>query len=262
MIFAGCDVGSLTAKAVIMDDTTIVSQNIIRVKATALKSAFAVIKKALKPLGLAIEDIDYCCSTGYGRFDIPFSHMDKSEISCHGLGAFWTDNSIRTIIDIGGQDCKVVSIEENGMVSDFIMNEKCAAGTGRSLEILSKTLGVALEDLGAISITSKTPVEILNKCSIFMELDVIGYLYKKNKIADIANGINCAVAKRVMQLAKSVDMKKEVCITGGVSKNIGVVQWLEKLLYINFKPLLVDPQLMGAVGAAVFAMRKKKGQGK
>ena len=125
MIAAGCDVGSLTAKAVIIKDNDIVSSKIIRVKATSLQSAETVVTKALAGAGLGMGDVDWCCSTGYGRFDIPFSNMNKSEISCHGLGAFWLDNSIRTIIDIGGQDCKAVSIDENGMVNDFVMNEKC-----------------------------------------------------------------------------------------------------------------------------------------
>ncbi|MCP4625409.1 MAG: 2-hydroxyglutaryl-CoA dehydratase, partial [bacterium] len=128
MIFAGCDVGSLTAKAVLLNDRSILSSKIIRVKETALKSATAVMNESLLQAGKAMEDIDFCCCTGYGRFDIPFSNLDKSEISCHGLGAFWTDDSIRTIIDIGGQDCKVVSIDGNGMVDAFVMNEKCAAG--------------------------------------------------------------------------------------------------------------------------------------
>ena len=247
--------GSLTAKAVIIQEDEIVASKIIRVKATSLKSAEAVMGEALSAAGMKIHDIDCCCSTGYGRFDIPFSNMNKSEISCHGLGAFWTDNTIRTIIDIGGQDCKAVSIDENGMVNDFVMNEKCAAGTGRSLEILAKTIGIALEDLGPTSLKSKKNIEISNKCSIFMELDVIQHLYQKAKLSDLAHAINMAVAKRVSSLAKGVEIKNQVCITGGVAKNIGVVTALEKRLNITFKPLSDDPQLMGAIGAAVFAMR-------
>ncbi len=254
MITAGCDVGSLTAKAVILKDSSIFSTKIIRVKATAAKSAEAVMSKAVSAAGLNMKNIDHCCTTGYGRFDIPFSTMNKTEISCHGLGAFWTDNAIRSIIDIGGQDSKAVSVGNNGMVKNFVMNEKCAAGTGRSLEILSKTIGVELEQLGPLSLKSKKQIELSNKCSIFMELDVIQQLYKKTKLPDLANAINTAVAKRIVQLTKSVDLNKEVCITGGVSKNIGVVTRLEELLGITFKPLPEDPQLMGAIGAAVFAM--------
>ncbi len=254
MITAGCDVGSLTAKAVILKDSSIFSTEIIRVKATAEQSAKAVMSKAVSAAGLNMKHIDHCCTTGYGRFDIPFSTMNKTEISCHGLGAFWTDNAIRSIIDIGGQDSKAVSVGGNGMVKNFAMNEKCAAGTGRSLEILSRTIGVELEQLGPLSLKSKKNVELSNKCSIFMELDVIQQLYKKTKLPDLANAINTAVAKRIVQLTKSVDLNKEICITGGVSKNIGVVKRLEELLGITFKPLPEDPQLMGAIGAAVFAM--------
>ncbi len=256
MIFTGCDVGSLTAKAVVIDDSKIIATKIIRAKATALKSADAVTTEALAAVGLGLKDIDFCCSTGYGRFSIPFANMNKSEISCHGLGAFWVDNSIRTVIDIGGQDCKAVAIDESGFINDFIMNEKCAAGTGRSLEMLSKTLNVKLHELGEMSLESKKPIEISNKCSIFMELDVMKHLYAKQKKSDIAYAINNAVAKRVFQLARSVDIKKNICITGGVSKNIGVVRILEELLEMEFKPLSIDPQATGAIGAAVFAMQE------
>ncbi len=255
MIAAGCDIGSLTAKAVIIRDGSIVSKKIIRVKETALKSAETVMSMVTSEAGLKMEDIDSCCTTGYGRYDIPFSDMNKSQISCHGLGAFWLDRSIRTIIDIGGQDCKAVAVGENGMVKDFIMNEKCAAGTGRSLEILAKTIGIELEELGPVSLKSKKEVELANKCSIFMELDVIQHLYNKTKIRDIANAINTAVARRVVQLSKAVRLENDICITGGVSKNIGVVNKLEEMLKIKFKQLPEDPQLMGAMGAAVFAAK-------
>ncbi len=258
MIFAGCDVGSLTAKAVIIENSRIISRKIIRAKATALKSANDVMNEALHDIGLEIKDIDFCCSTGYGRFSIPYSNINKSEISCHGLGAFWVDNSIRTVIDIGGQDCKAVSIDENGLVNDFMMNEKCAAGTGRSLEIFSRTLGLELDELGPISLESKKKIEISNKCSIFMELDIIQQLYHKSKKCDIARAVNSAVAQRVIHLARSIDIKPDICITGGVSKNAGVVKILEELLNMKFKILSEDPQLIGAIGAAVFAEQEYK----
>lgn len=256
MIFVGCDVGSLTAKAVVLVDSKIISTKIIRAKATALKSANAVTTEALASVGLSFKNINFCCSTGYGRFSIPFADINTSEISCHGLGAFWIDNSIRTVIDIGGQDCKAVSIDENGFINDFIMNEKCAAGTGRSLELLSKAIGVELHELGNISLEAEKHIEISNKCSIFMELDVMKHLYGKQKKSDIAYAINNAVAKRVFQLTRSIDIKKNICITGGVSKNIGVVRILEKLLGMSFKPLTRDPQATGAIGAAIFAMQE------
>ncbi len=258
MIAAGCDVGSLTAKAVIMDEDAVIASKIIRDLKTPVESARAVMSEALREAGLVFPNINFCCSTGYGRHSIPFSLMNMSEISCHAMGAFWADRSVRTVIDIGGQDCKVISLDAGGMVSDFIMNDKCAAGTGRSLEILSRCIGVPLEKLGAVSLKSWRPVPITNKCSIFMELEVLQHMYKGRKTADIAAGINEAVAKRVVTLARTIDMRDEVAITGGVSKNIGVVRNLERLLDIRFKPLPVDPQIIGALGAAVFAANELK----
>ncbi|HOO71738.1 MAG TPA: acyl-CoA dehydratase activase [Spirochaetota bacterium] len=261
MIAAGCDVGSLTAKAVIMDDGFIISSKIIRDRKTPLESARAVMSEALSEAGLSFKSINYCCSTGYGRHSIPFALMNMSEISCHALGAFWAEKSVRTVIDIGGQDCKVISLDDCGMVSDFIMNDKCAAGTGRSLEILSRSIGLPLEKLGPVSLKSWKGIPITNKCSIFMELEVLQHLYKGKRTADIARGINEAVARRVVSLARSIEIKEAAAITGGVSKNIGVVKKLERLLGLRFTPLSVDPQIIGALGAAVFAANELKKAG-
>jgi predicted CoA-substrate-specific enzyme activase len=261
MIVAGCDIGSLTAKAVIMNGNGFLAQEIIKVRATTIGSATEVMKKALSSSSLQFSDINYCCSTGYGRYEIPFAQMNMSEISCHGLGAFWADRSIRTIIDIGGQDCKVILIDDTGNVRDFIMNDKCAAGTGRSLELLAKTIGVELEELGPLAIKSKKPINITNKCSIFMELEVLNHLYTRKKLKHIACGIVDAVAKRVAALAKAIDVEDNICITGGVSKNPGVVQQLSRHMGVFFKSLPIDPQIIGALGAALFAMKAWKAEG-
>ena len=136
------------------------------------------------------------------------------------------------------------------------MNEKCAAGTGRCLEILAKAIGVDLSDLGLLYLKSRRPISITNKCSIFMELEVLQHFYRKARLRDIAAGINLAVARRVAALARSMEVLPEICLTGGVSKNAGVASGLERIMGIRFKPLSTDPQLMGALGAAVFAQRE------
>ncbi|PKN50910.1 MAG: 2-hydroxyglutaryl-CoA dehydratase [Deltaproteobacteria bacterium HGW-Deltaproteobacteria-13] len=256
MIVAGCDVGSLTAKAFIMNEKGKIAGEIIRVRSTTIDSATEVMEKALASAKLRFSDLDYCCSTGYGRYEIPFAQMNMSEISCHGLGAFRADQSIRTIIDIGGQDCKIILIDAEGNVLDFIMNDKCAAGTGRSLEILAKTIGLDLEELGDLAIKSKKPINITNKCSIFMELEVLNNLYTRKKLKHIACGIADAVAKRVAYLAKAIDIEDNICITGGVSKNPGVVRQLAYHMNSSFTSLPVDPQIIGAFGAAFYAMQK------
>lgn len=261
MIVAGCDVGSLTAKAYIMNEKGGLAGEIIPVQSTPTDSARRVMEKALKSARLNFSDLDVCCSTGYGRYEIPFAQMNMSEISCHGLGAFHVDSGIRTVIDIGGQDCKVILIDANGNVRDFIMNDKCAAGTGRSLEILARTIGVKLEELGRLAVKSKKPININNKCSIFMELEVLGHLYARKKLKHIACGIADAVAKRVATLAKAIDVEDHVCITGGVSKNPGVVRQLAYHMNRTFKTLPVDPQIIGALGAACFAKKVLEGGG-
>jgi len=249
----GIDIGSLTAKAVIMEQNVIRSSHIMRVRPRPIDSAEAVLREVLNTAGARASDIKACCATGYGRLEIPSATMNMSEISCHAKGAFWNDDSIRTVIDIGGQDCKVISLDGRGLVQDFIMNDKCAAGTGRSLEILAKAIGVELDDLGPLSLKSRRPVAITNKCSIFMELEVLQHLYRRTKLKDIAAGINLSVAKRVVALTKMLTLNPAICLTGGVSKNAGVAKGIENMLGISFKPLKCDPQIMGALGAAVYA---------
>ena len=147
----------------------------------------------------------------------------------------------------------MISLNGNGTVRNFVMNEKCAAGTGRSLEVLARSIRVGLEDLGPLSLKSWRPVSISNKCSIFMELEVLQHLYAKRNVKDIACGINDAVARRVAALARSMEIREKIAITGGVSKNRGVMRFLEEMMEIRFTPLTADPQIAGALGAAVFA---------
>ena len=256
MIAAGCDVGSLTAESVIMENKTILGSEIIRVRPKPDLSARDVMDRLLTRLGLSYEDIDYCVSTGYGRETISFADDNVSEISCHGRGAQFLIPEIRTVIDVGGQDCKVIRIDENGILVDFVMNDKCAAGTGRSLEIMGESLGVGISELGPLSLESTDPVTITNQCSIFAEMEIMHYLCEEKSVTDIAAGINEAMARRIKMLVGRLGVKKEVGVTGGVSKNIGVVKNLEQMLETNFVAFPVDPQIIGALGAAIFAAEK------
>ncbi|MBN1365641.1 MAG: hypothetical protein JW976_12595 [Syntrophaceae bacterium] len=257
MIFAGCDIGSLAGKAVIIKDDKIVATHIIRVRSNPIRSAEDVMSAALKKSGLDYDNITRCCATGYGRENIPFSNMNISEISCHGMGAYWLDNSIRTVLDIGAEDSKIILIDEKGKVVDFAMNDKCAAGTGRCLDKLSEAINLRVEDIGRVSLKSRNPVDMTNVCSIYMEIEVIRHLYERKKIKDIAYGIHDAVASRIAYLTKSVKIEREITMTGGVSKNQGMIRSLEKVMNVKFRQLSVDPQLAGAVGAAVFAMKEE-----
>ena len=255
MIFAGIDIGSLTGKVVILDDQKIIASKIIQVKRNPIHTSNIVYNNCLEEASLKENDIDFCVGTGYGREKIPFINKSVTEISCHGKGGYIQNKSIRTIIDIGGQDCKVITVDSNGDLSDFIMNDKCAAGTGRYLEIMAEILNLSLSDLGTISLKSRSPCVINSNCSIYAQSEVLAHISKKTKIEDIAAGINQAMAKRVLMMANKLQskLKPEFVLTGGVAKNKMVKKELEKLLGITFQNIEIDPQLVGAFGAAHIA---------
>jgi|LQYC01.1.fsa_nt_gi predicted CoA-substrate-specific enzyme activase len=259
MIVAGIDVGSLTAKALIMKDGEIIDFDIITVRPTPIQSAGDVMEKALNKTGLKMDDIDYCVSTGYGREQISFSRKSISEISCHGKGAHWCRASIRGVIDIGGQDCKAIIVDKDGNLDNFAMNDKCAAGTGRFLEIISKALGIDLAELGPLTFKSNNPLKIVRRCSVFAEYEVIFLLAEGKNITDIGAGVNEAMAQRAFSLAGNINLNNkltgELTVTGGVAKNVGVIKNLEKLFDAEIVRLPLDPQIMGALGAALFARR-------
>ncbi|GAB4323809.1 MAG: hypothetical protein Kow0069_29100 [Promethearchaeota archaeon] len=193
-------------------------------------------------------------ATGYGREKVPFVQKSLSEISCHGRGAHELDPSVRTVVGVGGQDCKVVKLDGDGDLVDFVMNEKCAAGTGRYLELMSQLLGVDLPDLGALTFKAKRPVTITSSCSIYAQAEVLRHLAQKAKIADVAAGVNRAMAERVQKMAARLTLDPQFVVTGGVAKNAGVVWELERLMKVKFNSLPFDPQLVGALGAAHFAL--------
>ncbi len=252
---AGIDIGSLTGKAVILDQNNIVASAIIPVKRNPILTSELVYKEALEQANLNLGDIEYCVGTGYGRERIPFVQKSLSEISCHGKGAYILNSRIRTIIDVGGQDCKVILLDEQGDLLDFLMNEKCAAGTGRYLEIMAEMLDLSLDELGNISLKSKAPVKMTSVCSIYAQSEVLRFISKKARKEDIAAGINRAMADRVVSMTRKLALQPEFTISGGVAKNKGVVSCLEDTLGIQFEPLPVDPQLVGALGAAHFAIQ-------
>jgi predicted CoA-substrate-specific enzyme activase len=257
MIIAGCDIGSLTAKALIMNGKReIMAYEIMTVLPNPLRSAEEIMSRTLKKagLGLELEEIDFCVSTGYGREQITFAKKDISEISCHGKGAHWTNPDIRTIIDIGGQDLKVIRVDKDGELVDFIMNDKCAAGTGRFLEGIAQTLKVKLEDLGDLALSGQNPVTINSICTVYTQFDVMHLIVEGAEKADIAAGVAQTMATRMHKLLRKVGIKKEVVITGGVAKNQGVIKYLEEIIkgqIFQFRD--IDPQIMGALGAALFA---------
>ena len=253
MLVAGCDVGALTTKAAVMRDGVILGLEVVRSRAKAVQSAFDAMDKLLARLGLSYEQIDYCVSTGYGRSLIPFAHSNISEISCHGRGAHWLVPSVRTIIDGGGQDCKALRVDKHGTLVDFRMNVKCAAGTGRALELMAESLGVDVSRLGPLSQEASDPVVLNKLCCILTQIDIKRLVLEGRNRADIAAGINESAARYILQLVRGLGPRKDIAMTGGMAKNTGVVRCLEQALGMEFVKFPVEPDVIGAIGAAVLA---------
>jgi hypothetical protein len=213
------------------------------------------INEILEKTDMKREDISYIMATGYGRNSLEEADSQMSELSCHAKGAYFLFPNVRTIIDIGGQDSKALKIDENGMLENFVMNDKCAAGTGRFLDVIANVLEVDIEDLEKLDEQSTQDVPISSTCTVFAESEVISQLSRGTKIQDIVKGIHTAIASRVGALAKRVGMKDDVVMTGGVALNKGMVRALEK--NTGFKLHTSEYcQLNGALGAALFAYQK------
>jgi predicted CoA-substrate-specific enzyme activase len=257
MIVGGCDVGSATGKALIMKDGTIASFAIIPSTTRPERTAQIAMEEVMGEAGLAsLEELDYVVGTGYGRVRVPFANENISEITCHARGAFWLSPTVRTVIDIGGQDCKVMSLSDGGKVLDFVMNDKCAAGTGRFLEAMARALGVELQELAALSLQSKNPASITAQCSVFAESEVITLLNDGAEVVDVAAGIHMSIAGRVNSLVRRAGIIEDVTVTGGCAKNKGLIASLEQRLGVGIKTLPEDPQVVGALGAAVLARER------
>ncbi|MFW6414984.1 MAG: acyl-CoA dehydratase activase [Thermodesulfobacteriota bacterium] len=260
MITLGLDVGSLTSKAVILKDDQILATQVIRSKARPWESAREVCKQALSGANLDEDRIDYSIGTGYGRDKIPFVQDVVTEMSCHGRGMKWLLPSARTIIDIGGQDCKVIKLDKSGNIERFSTNDKCASGTGRFLEVMAGILDLELEQLGMKRTSVQKPITLASACTVWAQADVIRHLNSRVPIDDIAAGINRAMASRISVMVNNVGIERELCMTGGVAKNQGVVAALESLLGVKIKKLRrFDPQVIGALGAALLARNHSNG---
>ena len=257
MIVAGIDLGSATGKAVVMKNGDIVGTHIEPSAAHPLEMANRVIGRALADAGISsVDHIANAISTGYGRLDIPFASENVSEIACHARGAHWLVPSVRTVIDIGGQDCKVISVSPKGRVLEFVMNDRCAAGTGRFFEGIARGLGCGLDGISAMENQGEEPCIISNQCSVFAESEVVTLVNEGTDFRNIIAGVNLSVAKRLKGMARRVGVIEDVVLTGGCSKNDGLVKAIGETLAVDVKRLSRDPQLAGALGAALIAREK------
>ena len=254
MYVLGIDSGSTSTNSVLLNDKKeIVAWEVIRTGAKSTDSAERILDATLKKANLSRQDISCIVSTGYGRVSIPFADKNVTEISCHGRGAHFLNPSVRTILDIGGQDSKAIRLNEAGDVADFVMNDKCAAGTGRFLEAMARTLEIEIDTLGPLSLQSTETVEISSMCTVFAESEVISLIAQNKETADIARGVHSAIAKKSMGMLRKIGLEEAFMMTGGVAKNAGVVAVLEQLL--KAKLILPDePEIVGALGAALYAL--------
>jgi len=253
MAYGGVDVGAATAKAVILDGEGLSRYFFVMSTGYDVKvAADKVMEEALARAGLPMEAIDCVFSTGYGRKAVSFAKKSISEIMCHAKGAFAINPETRSIIDIGGQDSKVIKIDGTGRVVDFVMNDKCAAGTGRFLEVMAGVLDISLDDLGPTSLLSGDPCRITNTCTVFAETEVVSLRAQGSTRENIVAGIHKAAASRVGIMGRSVGLQREVMFTGGVAKNIGIKKAIE--IECGFELVLPnEPQIIGALGAAIMA---------
>ena len=261
VLTAGVDVGSVGSKAVVMADGEIYSWSVMRTGSNSSDSAKKALGWAMENTGLTLKDFNYIVGTGYGRVNVPMANRAITEIACHAKGAnyIWGP-SVRTVLDVGGQDVKAIRCDANGKVVSFLMNDKCAAGTGRGMEVIADLLKIPIEEVGEVSLrVTEDPEPVSSTCVVFAKSEAVGLLRKgwpKEKV--LASYIR-AMAIRMSELIEKVGCEREFVITGGQAKNSGIVSRVENILGVNRLPVPNlevtgrDPASAGAIGAALFA---------
>jgi bzd-type benzoyl-CoA reductase Q subunit len=254
VITAGIDVGSVSSQAVIMADGKLYAYSNMRTGSSSPDSAQKAVDWAMENTGLKLENIRFTVGTGYGRVNVPFANKAITEIACHARGAnYMYGPTVRTVLDMGGQDCKAIHCDERGKVTNFLMNDKCAAGTGRGMEVFADLLSVSIEDIGDMSLNvPEEPPPVSSTCVVFAKSEAMGLLksgWDKNKVL----AAYCsAMAHRIVTLLERIGVEKDFAITGGIAKNRGVVTRLEKETGIKILEPKIDTQIAGAIGAALF----------
>lgn len=252
MISAGIDIGSITAKAALIRDRILLGTRVMPTGFDPEAAGRRVFEDLLAQTGTPADAVEKIVATGYGRASVTFAHKALTEIICHGTGAHFLDPDVRGIIDVGGQDSKAILLDDSGRVENFAMNDKCAAGTGRFLEVMAQALQVPLDRMGDIGLTAEDPVKISAICTVFAESEVISMIARQKKREDIIAGIHLATVSRVASLAGKAGLKQPVVMTGGVARNSGMVKALEARLAYEIR-VGDTPQENGAIGAAVLA---------
>ncbi len=257
MYTLGIDIGSTTSKCAVLRDGGERLAVSLALGGIGTKGPAAALESVLRGAGLSMKDMAVVAATGYGRTRCDAADMEVSELTCHALGAYAAFPQVRTVVDIGGQDAKVISLDGEGRMRGFTMNDKCAAGTGRFLDVMASVLQISLDELGQRAARAKSAAAVSSTCTVFAESEVISLLAGGVDMDELAAGICASVAGRVSALVKRQGVVPAVCMSGGVARNEGVRAALSQALG---EPVLVSPdgQLFGAVGAAIYAYRKGK----
>jgi predicted CoA-substrate-specific enzyme activase len=252
MITAGIDIGSISTKAVLLGDGEVLARRVIFTGYNAEAAGKAALAEALAEAKLEAANLERIVATGYGRKSVSFAARSVTEIACHAAGAYFQNAAVRSVIDIGGQDSKAIVLAEGGRVENFVMNDKCAAGTGRFLEVMARALEADLDAFGDLSARSRNPARISSLCTVFAESEVISAIAKGEAREDIVAGIHEAIAARIASMAQRIGVRTPLMMTGGVARNPGVVLAVGKALGL---PILTTPlaQINGALGAAILA---------
>ncbi|KAF0155912.1 MAG: putative benzoyl-CoA reductase subunit D [Syntrophaceae bacterium] len=251
MPFAGIDIGSTMTKVVVVDDKEkMLASHIGPTGVEHRHLALKVMEDTIQKAGLQFENLNFIVATGYGRINVPFADKQITEITCHARGIRSLFPSVRIIIDIGGQDSKGIKLDAEGKVANFVMNDKCAAGTGRFLEVIAETLGINLVDMGEIALKANGFVQISNMCTVFAEHEVTSRLSEGAGVAEIVAGLHEAIAGRVVNMTRHLGIEKDVVVTGGGAKNVGLIKVIAGK--VGF-PVLTPPEpfITGALGAAL-----------
>jgi predicted CoA-substrate-specific enzyme activase len=254
LITVGVDIGSISTKAALVKDGNMVESRLIPTGYHAGRAAEAVFSDLLAHAGLGPGQVDRVVATGYGRKRAGFAHRAVTEISCHGAGARHLLPQVRSVIDIGGQDSKIILLEATGKVADFVMNDKCAAGTGRFLEVMARALETDLADFGSMAMEADRPARISSLCTVFAESEVISLIAGGERRRNIIAGIHDAIAARVVAMAGRLRLSEPIMMTGGVARNTGVVAAMERQLGVPVR-VMKEAQITGALGAALIAAK-------
>jgi len=253
---AGVDIGSLTAKSIILIDGRIAGHSLIPTLVSTEKSGLSALQKALEAAKLSRSDLRCIIATGYGRISAPYADKTITEITCHARGAYALNPNTRTIIDMGGQDCKAIRLDDDGNVIDFALNDKCAAGTGRFLEVMAKVFDIGLDKLGPLSLKATDIVPMSSTCTVFAESEVVSLMARGERPENILSGVHHAIANRIAGMFARTGVEDDVFFSGGVAKNIGMRRALEEVLGKRIVVPEEDPQLVGALGAALIALER------